>query len=694
MVSKADSALRLLIIEDTAEDAEYLVSVLRNAGIAVRPQRAEDEEDLDQHLAESPLDLILATSTSKALKPGQICDHVQRSGKDLPIIAIAVNPSVEQISGLIKSGMRDVAHRSSPDHIQLIVKREWEALRNRRTLRRVEVSLRESEKRANSLLASSRDPICYVHEGMHVYANPAYLDMFGFEDFDEIEGMSILDMIAPEAAENFKQLLKSMARGERPPDRLEIKARKPLDGSSFNATMEFSEASIEGEPCTQIVFRQRTGDPNVARQLEEMKIRDLVTGLLNRTAFLESLERAVNEALAGKSEQMLLYVEIDGYRGVLDKIGVGFADLLLGDAAQILRDQVGEGEIAARCADHAFGLLCPARGLKEAEALGKTLCKAFADRLFEVNGQGVHVNVSVGVTPISEKSGSAEQVLNMAATACRAAQQAGGNGVHIHDPRAQERELAEQHSHWIHLVKEALAKDQFVLFYQPIVSLHGDDSECYEILLRMQGPKGEITPNFFMPAAESAGLMTQIDRWVIGRSIDVLAERSKGGTRSRFFVKLTSQSLEDSTMLAWLAGRLKAARISGDSLVLEMPESKVTTNIKAARAFLDGLQQLKVGFALEQFGSGLNSFQLLRHLPVSYLKIDRSFMVDLPKSSENQGKVKEITDQAHATGKLTIAEFVEDALSMSILFQCGVNYVQGNFLQEPEKVLAYEFSGN
>jgi len=126
--------------------------------------------------------------------------------------------------------------------------------------------------------------------------------------------------------------------------------------------------------------------------------------------------------------------------------------------------------------------------------------------------------------------------------------------------------------------------------------------------------------------------------------------------------------------------------------VFELPESKLMTNLKPAKQFLKGLKQLHCKFAIEQFGSGLNSFQILKHIPADYLKIDRTFMGDLPKNEEHQSKVKQLAQQAQSMGKVTIAEFVEDAASMSILWQCGVNFVQGNFLQEPAKVMSYEFS--
>jgi EAL domain-containing protein (putative c-di-GMP-specific phosphodiesterase class I) len=192
-----------------------------------------------------------------------------------------------------------------------------------------------------------------------------------------------------------------------------------------------------------------------------------------------------------------------------------------------------------------------------------------------------------------------------------------------------------------------------------------------------------------MPIAERHGRLPAIDRWVIANAIRAIAERERAGHRTTFFIKLTAQSLEDQTLLPWIAQQLKTSRQRGDSLVFEMPESKVVTSLKQARAFAKGLEQVHCGFALEQFGSGLNSFQLLKHIPVNYLKIDRNFMADLPKQKENQDKIKDICEQAHHAGKLTVAEFVEDAASMSILFSCGVNFVQGNFLQEPEKILSH-----
>jgi diguanylate cyclase (GGDEF)-like protein/PAS domain S-box-containing protein len=689
-MTKQENVIKLLLVEDTVEEAEQLISTLRNGGIAVRPARAGNAAELETAMNSQP-DLILVNLAAKGLKLADVAVAASHGGKDIAVIAVTAKVDEELIANAFADGARAVALRNRTDHVQAIVRREFEALHMRRGVRRLEASLRETERRCDALLDNSRDPIAYVHEGMHVRANRAYLEIFGFEEFDEIEGMSIIDMIAPDDADDFKALLKRLSKGENPPQKLNIKAQR-ADGTAFDAIMEFAEASYEGEPCQQIIFRQQTVSADVAEKLEELRSKDLVTDLFNRQYCIAQLERMIGEAAKGRNDQALLLVEPDNFKNLLDTVGLGNADLLLGDMANLMRRHIKESDIAGRFGEHTFGVLLAGRSADDVRHLAETLRHAFGERIFEVGKQSVNTNVSVGGVLIGEKNANTQAALTQASTALRTAQAEGGNRINVFDPAAEDKADEEKNRHWLMLVKEALAKNNFVLFYQPIISLHGAEGEFYEILLRLNGPKGEITPNFFMPVAEKNGLMPAIDRWVIGSAIKALSERERAGHKTTFFVKLTPQTLDDQTLLPWLAQQLKNSRLRGDALVFEMPESKVVTSLKPARAFVAGLKQLHCGFALEQFGSGLNSFQLLKHIDANYLKIDRNYMAELPKHKENQEKVKELCDQAHHAGKLTVAEFVEDAASMSILFSCGVNFVQGNFLQDPEKVMALEAS--
>lgn len=688
-MSKQDSVIRLLLIEDSVEDAEQQTSVLRNGGIAVRPARAGNEAELEDQIVQNTPDVILVNLAAKSLRLEQVADAANRGGKDIAIVGSALAPSEDTIVNAFRSGARAIALRARPDHTQMIVRREFESLLMRRNVRKLEAALRETERRCDSLLDSSRDPIAYVHEGMHVRANKAYLEMFGFDEFEDIESMSILDMIAPDDADDFKSLLKKLSKGEKPPQKLNLKAQRS-NGSTFDAVMEFAEATYESEPCQQIIFRQQTSNPELEKELDALRSKDLVTDLFNRQHLLVELDRTVAAAAAGANDRCLLLLEPDNFKKVLDTIGIGNADLLLGDLANLMRRHLAEADVAARFADHTFAVLLVGRDQENSKKVAEVLLKAFNERIFEVGKQSINVTMSVGGCLIGEKNANAQAILGQANATLRAAQTEGGNRVNVFDPAAQDKAAEEKQRHWLKLVQDALTNNGFVLFNQPIISLHGADGDFFEILLRMQGPKGEITPNFFLPIAEQHGLMPQIDRWVIAHAIKALVEREKSGIKTTYFIKLTPQSLEDQTLLPWIAQQLKNARLRGDALVFEMPESKVVTSLKPARTFVAGLKQIHCGFALEQFGSGLNSMQLLKHIDADYLKLDRSFMADLPKHKENQEKLKELCDQAHHSGKLTVAEFVEDAASMSILFSCGVNFVQGNFLQEPEKVMVHD----
>ncbi len=679
--------IKLLLVEDSVDDAEQLISVLRNGGIALRPSRAANEAELEAAIEGATPDLVLCNVVTRDIALPQVVETVQRGGKDIPLIAYGSDMTEDAIVGAYGNGARAVALGKRPDHVQMVVRREFDALTMRRGVRRLEAALRESERRCDSLLDASLDPIAYVHEGMHVRANRAYLGMFGFEEFEDIEGMSILDLVAPDDAEDFKTLLRRLSRGEKPPQRLNIKARRP-DGQVFDAAIEFAEATYEGEACQQITFRRQIVDADMAQELDALRSRDLVTELYNRQHMIMGLDRAAAAAANGDPDQALMLIEPDNFKHVLDTIGLGNTDVLLGDLANLMRRHLKDSDMPGRLADHTFGILSTGRSIEATRQLAETLRSAFEERIFEVGKQSISLTVSTGVALIGETNAASDLILEQAQSALRQAQEEGGNRVQILDPAAKDKAAAAKSRQMLERIGHALKNDGFVLYHQPIISLHDAEGEFCEVLLRMRSDQGEILPGAFLPTAIQNGLMPAIDRWVIAHAIRALAEREKAGTKTTFFIKLGTQSLSDHTMLPWIAQQLKNARQRGDALVFELSESKAVTNLKPARAFVKGLEQIHCSFALEQFGSGLNSFQLLKHLPAHYLKIDRNFMAELPKHKENQDKVREICDQAHHLGKLTIAEFVEDAASVSILFSCGVNFVQGNFLQEPEKIVA------
>jgi diguanylate cyclase (GGDEF)-like protein/PAS domain S-box-containing protein len=690
-MAQQDAVIRLLLVEDQLEDAEQLISVLRNGGMAIRPQRPESAEELESLLTGQSIDLVLASLDAKYIPFATVAKAAEATGKDIPVLACAMTLDEKTVLGGIAIGARDVALRSKPEHIQFVVRNEFQSLLARRGLRHLEAALRETERRCDALIESSRDPIAYVHEGMHIRANAAYLEMFGFEDFDEIEGLSVLDLINPADADSFKQLIKRISKGEAPPKQLAIGAQR-TDGSGFDAMMEFTPATYEGEPCLQIVFRQQTVDAEMVKELDTLRQRDPVTGLYNRQHFMTEIEAAVAGAADGKGAQSLLLLEPDNYEMRMNEIGLGLADDLLKQFAARLQTVLGDNTLCARFSDHTFAVLNTAHDYRTTMALAEKIRGAFDGHILEVGTQSVAMTVSIGGVQIGEKIASVPQVLAKSNQCLQSAEGVGGNRIEVFDPAARDRVEEERVQAWLQRLREALAEDQFVLNFQPLISLKGDDVEHYEVLVRMKAPTGEIVaPDTFMPIAEEHGLLTDIDRWVIGRTISLLAERRKAGKETNLYVKVSPSSLAEGDLHNFIGSQLKAHAVPGQHLVLQLPESKIYAYLRPLQAFQKIVASFGCRLALEQFGTSLNSFQMLTHFDPQVLKIDRSFIIDLAKSAENQAKVKEFVAAARQMDKTTIAEFVSDASSMTVLFSIGVDLVQGNFLAPAMAQMNYEF---
>lgn len=208
-----DLTLRLMIVDDSVESAETIVTALRNGGIAVRPSRPQNQEELANMLS-GQIDLAIL-GQAQQIPMSALQTQIAGSGKDIPVILLAERIEENALVEAASHGVRAIALRNRPAHLLALVRSEWNDLQARRGLRRIEAQMRETERRCDALIASSRDPIAYVHEGMHIRANDAYLEMFGFESFDDVEGISLLDMIAAQYVDDFKQLLKAMSKGER-----------------------------------------------------------------------------------------------------------------------------------------------------------------------------------------------------------------------------------------------------------------------------------------------------------------------------------------------------------------------------------------------------------------------------------------------------------------------------------------------
>lgn len=687
-----NDTIRLLILNDSQAEAERLISMLHNAGRPNRAQHVASDESLVKLLEEQAWDLAIAHDHTQNITPAQAVQTIRRLNKDVPLILQTDEEgSLPVVEGL-KLGACDVIRLDEDQHLLLAISREINNRHHRQDKRIAERRFRESERRAQSLLDSSRDAIAYVQDGLYLYANESFAELFGYDDKDDIDCMPIMDMVADSDQARLKEFLKDFTlKGvDAESTQLNFKGLRH-DGGSTDIALEVAHATYDEEPCIQFLARATRTEGPSAQEIEAVKSRDVVTGLFNRSHMISHTDKVIDNIPDGQS-RALLYMEINDFAdSVQGKLGVSGADLALADLAKLFTSQLADGETLSRFGDSSFTLLIGQTTAKDAVARAENICKLVADHIVEVNSKTLQLTASIGVSLINENTVSAETVIEQAIDAMEKARDSEDTSALLYEPPISAEEKEEKNI--LAEVQHALDNDLFRLLFQPIISLRGSDEEYYEVLLRLTNQDGEdISPNRFLESASEAGLGTKVDRWVILESIKMLSEHRSQGSKTKLIVNLNRDSLCDDSLLPWLGVAFKAAKLSADSVVFQVQEIDVTNHLNAAKALNNGLAKLGTSLAISSFGCGLNPFNALKHVNASIIKVDGSFTQDIQSKSENPESLTQLLQELHESDKITIVPYVENASVLSTLWQAGVHYIQGHYLQEPTESMSYDFN--
>lgn len=693
---KQDDIIRLIVIEESANDAEVILNSLRKARYPIRPRHVEDEEDLQEALTEHEWDLIIMVPQVGDFTAAQACEIISSSKQDIPVIVLVSKLEGKLMAELLSAGAKVVIPSGSDACLQVVVGRELANLTVRRHSKHIEQLYKESQKHNKILLESSRDAIAYVHEGMHIYANPSYLKMFAYNTMEDLEGMPIMDLVALDDRTKIKEFMRDFITDEKNEERqLEVGGLK-ANNKRFELSLELSHAIYEGERCIQVVVRDRSqseSELKLKEQLKELSRRDQLTGLFSRPYFIDLLEKALGKAMETHTRSVLFYIALDSIENIKKTVGLGGIDPVVQNIAKVL-SKYSEGAALARFGETDFVLLLNDKDKEYASELAGKLCKAIESTVTEVGHQSVVSTCSVGIALVLAASSNPQDVLSDAHTACKVAFEKGGNTFEIYKAVVKAGDTGKLKSSDIaKMIETAIEESRLSLRFQPIVSLRGESQKIYEVFLRMTDPEGNQVPTgSLFSAAEEANMSVLLDKWVLKESFKVLLEQQKKGNKIYFFIKLSDQAIKDPEVFLTLRKLLKASQLTGERLVIELSESLAISQIKLAKTFITQLQSIDCKSALEHFGTGLNSSTTLKHLPVDYVKIDSSYSKGLATNAENQKAVQNIVKLAHESNKLTIAETVEDANSLTVLWSSEVDFAQGHYIAEPLETPEFDFS--
>ncbi len=681
--------IHLLLIEPSSNHAEAIINALRNRGFAVRATQILTPEELGLILEKQVSDLLLAIPNHPDLSARQAIEQIAQFGRDIPAIVMLDELQEDHIVKALKDGACNVVSHKNLEMLCLITEQTINNLDNRRNKTQAELALRASEKRCTLLLDSSQDAIAYIHDGMHVYANRAYLELFAYSDHDEVLCVPALDMIAKKNQKEFKQYLKEIATNNDQHNFSFCGARS--DMSTFEAIMTLSPANFDNENCTQIMIRSATDHSELEEKLKELSSLDTVTDLYNKVYFVEQLQKAQEKSIENACTFNLLYVEYDQHNQLKGEYGIAGVEKITQECAKWLSDKVNEEYKLARLADHSFGILIEDKSSQKAKDLAKMLCNEVKPYLFDIEGHTVKITFSIGICPIGDKSSDVGQYISDAHSA--ASRLENGDGFKVFN-RALHNMNGNVDPLLVDKIQEAIESGRIQLLYQPIVKLHGEEKPLYQALLRLNDEAGNpIEAEQVFPIARIAGLGVKLDKWIVTQ-----AQREIKTTNSQdkvqIFVHLSSVSLIDDSMLGFIEKTFAASKLNKKRLVFQFDESDAANHLKRVLILTAQLKAKGFVTCLSDFGADPEQITLIDQLDVDFVKLSDTVTEKLHTDAESMARVQHLLDEIHNRDKQSIIPKVEEAAMLAALWPMNVRYIQGFYLQRPSEKMEYDFSSS
>jgi len=710
--------LRLLIVDASPDDTELTLAALQAGGFLLKSHCVQDLKGLQAAIAQGGWDAVIAERKLAHSSATAVLDTLRRANLEIPLLILTRAVPDEEIAVLMRAGARDVVLKNQISRLLPALERELAVAAERAQFRAGQEALKEMQEKHRAVVERGREAVCYVHDGMHIDANKAYLDMFGYASLAELEGVPVMNLIDKSDQARFKQHIRKSA------DVPEEFAAVRKNGERFYIETAVSRVTINGEACTQLLVTDISQLKAVEAKLQYLSEHDPLTGLYNRNHFLESLTRAVEQAKRDGTAHGIVYI---GLRQAMRTLEHAAVDRFLLAVGRELREIFGSEDRVARYGDHEFAALTQEAQRKQLREIAARVEQALAAGPLSDSGLPGNVGYRVSFASITAQTESVQKALAALYPAREpaAAARAGSPPAPVAEAPAVPASSAEPtpvwpetsspahgspqppiaapdwaapaaarsaDSEWRRRIGAAIRREAFRLIYQPIVNLHGDAAEYFEVLVRMVDDGGGLIPAaLFIPPAEDSGQALAIDHWVIKQSIRTLAELRHQGRKVTFFINLSARALRDPMLALAAQQALRETRIKSKYVIFEIDEAAFLAHAEAAAAFTSAAKKIGCSLCIDNFGRALDAAPRLRDVPVEYLKLDGALLQNITSDAVTQAPLKAVVDVAKAMKKKTIAKSVESVEALSALWEFGVDYVQGRYFQEADAELNYEF---
>jgi diguanylate cyclase (GGDEF)-like protein len=669
----------LLVIDESSEHAQTINSFLRNAGKSVQIDTASNYFDLESHIRDdTPFMIVVGPHLPSSLPIDQVLQMAEKSA--IPVVIQISGDNTRTLLEAINTHAVQVI--STEDNSQLIhlVEKQMSGGKSSRQIDDVSEKLDELQHRYDLLLDSARDSIAYIHEGLHVYANRAYLDLLQVGNLDDIEGMSLLEFMSTDEDTDLKSMLRDMNQDIFPDGIVDVTIQTPA-GKSLSADLTFSPARFSGEHCIQMMVREKDANLVLQDELDRLRKTDQLTQMSNRQTFTEFLSAQIKEQNNDKRSSAVLYIEPDGMADLQQELGMQSIDAYILDLANFVRSCTEDDDVCARISDFGFAVLVRRNEKSELEGTAQCIIDNYTSHIIDLGDQTMTAACSVGMATLGSLTRNAEEVIAQAKKAFKEASSTGGI-VSTYKPALKTVSTGDDERDWVERIRHALNNQDFYTVQQSIVDLEGENEGLFENRTFIREEGGDIAASEFMPIAERNDLGSTIDRHVIPQLMTAIA-----GTGDRHILPLSINSVLDFSFPNWFRRTLEETEVIGSQLILQISAITAESNLKATGRVIDELRELGCAVVLSEFDNDRRTIQLLEHLKVNMIKLRPGLAPGLASNTANQETVRAIV-RAIAQHDITIvADEVKDAADLSVLWQCGVKLVTGDFLNEAPQVV-------
>jgi multidomain signaling protein FimX len=675
-------AVPMIVMTKSQDHVEAINSTLRKAGHPVHCTWLPDARDLGDALTQLNPEMLVAFTDEPGIDLGSIMKVKTQSAPEMPVLIVRENIDETAIAEAMRMGAQDAVTLANRSRLQSVATRELRAYRLERALSTTLSSAREYREQLQNFLEGSADAITHVQEGIIVDANRAWLELFGYSGDDALTGTPLMDLFEQETHPALKGALVACLQGKWTDHALKVQALLS-DGSSLGLELTLIKADYENEPATRIsIPANHKKDLDLEARLDEAVKNDASTRFLQQRYMIAAVRERCTVGIKGGVRQFA-HIKPDRFADIQNSIGVLASEDFMAQLAELLRVQLTPTDLCGRFGGNGFLIMLERGTARDVETWAENVVKRVNAHTFSIDDKTISATVTVGLGLLPPANPDVAAAVADAISATRRGRELGGNQMYVVDKSDTDTRVQAYDKIWVKHIKSALMENRFRLVQQPIASLLGEDKGMFDVLVRMLDEQGsEVLPAEFIAAAERNDLMKNIDRWVIGASLSFAANRKA----ACIFVRVSKDTVLDKSIIGWLETQLRSLKIEPKRLCIQVTEEMATQYIKPTTEFAENLRKLGFRFALEHFGTGRDPLKLLADIRMNFIKVDGSLMQGLSTNQLQQQRVKGLVEAAKRKGVETVAERVEDANTMAVLWQLGIEFIQGYFVNAPEDV--------